>query len=73
MPKLDCKACGLPNPLCSCLYPDAVYNAADIARTELIINREVSPAEGMSDYGKSSRFITAYLYGKPTMRILNDW
>ena len=69
----DCPHCGLPVQICSCFYPDAIYNAADVARAELITNREISPAEGMSDCGKSSRFITAYLYGKPTTRILGDW
>lgn len=60
----SCPACGLPAPLCSCSYPDAVYNAVDITRTELITNREISPAEGLSDYDRSKAFTEAYLYGR---------
>ncbi len=57
----DCKFCGLPSVMCSCRYPDAVYNAADIARTELFTNREISPMECMGDYDRSRAFTEAYL------------
>ena len=60
----DCPHCGLPVLLCTCCYPDVVYNAADIARTELITNREVSPEEGMSDYDKSRNFISDFMCGR---------
>lgn len=60
----DCPHCGLPVEICSCSYPDAIYNAADMARTEPFINREVSPAEGLSDYTKTRSFVDAFLYGR---------
>ena len=61
----SCPACGLPKPLCSCSCPDAVYYPVERVRFDVRIEREISPAEEISDYEKSNLFIKAYLIGKP--------
>ena len=50
--------------MCSCSYPDAVYYPVVHARLDVRIEREVSPEEVMSDYGRSRAFTEAYLYGR---------
>jgi len=60
----DCKHCGVPPIMCTCGYPDVIYNTGDIVRAEPITNREISPEEGLSDYRKTKLFEDAYLYGR---------
>jgi hypothetical protein len=60
----DCLACGLPIPMCSCSYPDAVYYPVEHARLDIRIERAISPEEGMSDYTRTRAFTEAYLYGR---------
>lgn len=59
----DCPHCGLPTPMCSCSTPDSVYYPAELVRTDIRIERLVSPEEGLSDYDKSEAFVKDYLTG----------